>query len=86
MANYQSGMVCLFLWSLLALHVWGPVSPLDFTWGTPKLVNQQRKPWKLYHNGKTLQKIEFPEKALCKHCKAITGDNIQVYEKYKHSL
>lgn len=37
-ANYQSGVVCLFLQCLLALCVEEPV--LDFTWGAPKVVNQ----------------------------------------------
>lgn len=32
-------MTCLFLWSALALHVQGPV--LNFTWGTPKVMNQE---------------------------------------------
>ena len=30
-AIYQSGVVCLFIWYLCALHVQGPV--LNFTWG-----------------------------------------------------
>ena len=29
---------CLFLWSLLALRAWGPVS--DFTWDAPEVSNQ----------------------------------------------
>ena len=30
--------------------------------------------------------MEFPRKALLKFCKAIKDNNIQVYEKYKHSI
>ena len=37
--TYQFGVVCLFLWSLFALHDQGPAS--EFTWGTPEVVSQQ---------------------------------------------
>ena len=39
-ATYQSQVVCLFLQSLLALCVWGPV--LNVTQGTPEVVNQHQ--------------------------------------------
>ena len=38
-ATYQSGVVCLILWSLFALCLWGPV--LDFIQEAFKVVNQQ---------------------------------------------
>lgn len=37
-ASYPSGVACLFLRSLLALGVQGPV--LDFIWATPKFANK----------------------------------------------
>ena len=40
--THHSGVVGLFLLSLLALHVWVPVS--NFTQRTPKIANQQHSP------------------------------------------
>lgn len=38
-ATYQSQVACLFLWPLLALQVWGPIS--DFTQEAPEGAKQQ---------------------------------------------